>query len=479
MVIPNEFSMPAYSRSRPVSARGPVQASDSGPRGVGAPAAVRREPAATGGPEGAVLARARRAPSAPLPYRAELETSFGSDLAEVRAWLGVDLAGIGAEAAAAGTDVFFTAAAPSREQVGEEVAHVLQGHHGTGTSRPSDAAEHEAVDAGARAARGEPVEIEARSDGHAIHRDAVLPSHAGDPDAPATGELKLAPGTTCTVGEVDLAGGEAAAWNTIARAHGMKVGHLVAFNQHVSSVAIGGVDSPRPVTPTLTLGTVLYLPSADEILLSQCRARSPDLAAAEQLYGTVAAGANDEILTSARARATGAVGEGYGTPGVDGHFYSPNPGLAGASRRRTERLDGRTEYRIDWAPDFWKCSVFLNDVTFQAGWQPAITANGHYALAGNIDTSPHYREVPVAAALPGNLWQKDGGNQADESHNAVLSSFVTVAAIDDATDRWSFDIVGAELSRAAESERTYTMRKGTNQTTADQVIRFFAPVHHR
>jgi hypothetical protein len=432
---------------------------------------VRHAAPTTAGPEGAVLAEARRGAPSALPFRAEMEASFGANLSEVVAWLGVDLSGVDAAAAASGSEVFFTDAAPGREQVAHELAHVLQQHEGSGTSRPGDASERDAVAAGAAAARGEKVEVAPAADGRGVHRDAALPSRSGD-----VKQIKLAPGTTYAVVADDIAGGEAAAWGRIAERFGMKPGHLMAFNTHVQTAAEAGGQSPRKVTPTLQAGVALYVPSSAEILYGQCVAKAGGMDAGTNLYKTLSAGANDEVMGAARSRASGKVGESYGTAGVNGNFYTPNIALAGASAKRSEKIGGRTEYRVNWGSDFWKCSVFMNDVAFQAGWKPAITENKHYSTAGNAETSGFYTEVPVGQAAPGHLWQRDGGGGQDQSHNAVLSSFVTVVNIDTETDEWRFDIVGAEADRAAESEQTYKMKKGTNiKVEGDKVVRFLKP----
>lgn len=433
---------------------------------------VRAAPAASSGLEGEALAGARdgAAPTA-LPFRAELEASFGADLSEVRAWLGVDLSAIDARAAASGSELYFEASNPSREQVAHELVHVLQQHSGAGTSSPQDTSEREAVEAAGRAARGEAVEVTPANDGRAVHRDAALPSRASDVKT-----LDLTAGSTYMVVADDLARGEAAAWETIADRFGMKVGHLAAFNTHVETVADAGGQSPRRVTPTLAEGTELYVPSSAEVLFGQCVERAGgDLQSGTNLYKTVAAGANDEVLAAGRNRASGKVGLGYGTAGDGGIFYSPNLALAGASTKRSEKVGKQTEYRVNWGTDFWKCSVFMNDVVFQAGWKPAITDNKHYATAGNAETSGFYSEVPVGQAAPGHLWQRDGGSGQDQSHNAVLSSFVSVTNVDEETDIWRFDILGAESDRAAESEQTYHMKKGTNVKTDGKVVRFLKP----
>ncbi len=473
--------MPQRAHQRPsrAPAAGAPPAAGRGPDrqdrlGNAAVRDVRRAAPQTTGPEGDVLTEARRGAPAPLPYRAEMEAAFGADLSEVVAWLGVDLEGIQGAAAASGSEVFFADANPAREQVAEEIAHVLQQHRGTGTSRPGDASEREAVGAAAAAARGEQVEVAPGSDGRGVHRDADLPSKAAD-----VKQIKLAPGSTYKVVADDLSFGEAGAWEKIAERFGMKQGHLAAFNTHVETVSEAGGDSPRKVTPTLQEGVELYIPSSAEILFGQCVEKAGGVEAGTSLYQTVSKGANDEILGAARSRASGKVGQGYGTAGVDGNFYSPNPALAGASAKRSEKVDKRTEYRVNWGSDFWKCSVFMNDVVFQAGWKPAITDNKHYSTAGNAETSGFYTEVPVGQAAPGHLWQRDGGSGQDQSHNAVLSSFVTVESLDDETDVWRFDIIGAEQDRAAESEQTYHMKKGTNEKTDGKVVRFLKPRSRR
>ncbi len=298
--------------------------------------------------------------------------------------------------------------------------------------------------------------------------------------AAATGAVDLAPGTWLTLTADHLSGGESRAWETIAKDHGMSEDLLIPFNQHIESVAEGSTEEVgEVVTPSLAAGVRIYIPSAAEILLAQCRKRTKTLSEAVAKYQELAAGSNLKMMEQARSRASGDVGLGYGTSGHNGVFYSQNPDLAGASSRRTSELNGQTEYRVNWGVDFWKCSVFLNDVAFSAGYKPDMTDNDHYRLAGQLHWSREWEEVDVSQAAPGHGWQRFGGTGSNESHNAVLSSFVEVEDISDELEQWTFSIVGAESERAAESERVHQIKKGTNENTAGKVIRFFKPKYER
>lgn len=119
-----------------------------------------------------VFAQGASGSAAPIPFCADMERSFGQDFGGVQAYLGRTdaAAGLRAEAATRGESVVFASAAPSRELVAHELTHVVQGRvHGGGAlqgkdavSSPSHAAEREADDVGARAARGEAVTVSAR-----------------------------------------------------------------------------------------------------------------------------------------------------------------------------------------------------------------------------------------------------------------------------------------------------------------------------
>ena len=296
----------------------------------------------------------------------------------------------------------------------------------------------------------------------------------------ATGGIELAQGTWLDVTTEHLSGGEAQAWETIAKNHGMSEDLLIPFNQHIESVAEGSAEEVgAAVTPALVAGVRVYIPSAAEILLAQCRKRAKTMSEAVAKFKELSGSYNLGMMEQARQRASGEVGLGYGTSGVDGVFYTQNPEIAGASSRRTSELNGETEYRVNWGVDFWKCSVFLNDVAFSAGYKPDMTENDHYRLAGQLHWSKQWEEVNVSQAAPGCGWQRFGGTGSNESHNAILSSFVEVEDVSDDMEQWTFSIVGAENDRAAESERVHQIKKGTNENSSGKNIRFFKPKYER
>ncbi len=290
----------------------------------------------------------------------------------------------------------------------------------------------------------------------------------------------LSPGKRYIVKAEDDQGYESATWTKIAKDHGMLDKHLVAFNQHVGSVNQGISEFGLPPVPKLQAGVEIYIPSAQELLFAECSHRADgDIVKATALFNGIAQSPNLKILETARQRASGQLGVGYGTPGDNGVFYTENPALAGASEKRTTTIDGRKQYRVNWGADFWKCSVFLHDVVYSAGYKPDLTDNKHYRLAGHLQWSTAYREVPVDKARPGHGWQRFGGTRSDESHNAILSSFVQVKDLGDGTEQWTFSIIGAESDRAAESERSHVVKKGTNETVDGKKIRFFEPKSKR
>ena len=127
-------------------------------------------PEASASPD-AAFARATSGTGGEVPYRAQLEQSFGQDFGAVRAFLGCSdaLDDLGAHAAARGDQVAFGTTAPSLELVAHEMAHVAQARaHGGGAvhakdavSSPDHAAEREADAVAAQVVRGERVRVSA------------------------------------------------------------------------------------------------------------------------------------------------------------------------------------------------------------------------------------------------------------------------------------------------------------------------------
>lgn len=114
----------------------------------------------------------------PLPFRPQMERSFGEDFSNVRSYVGREAAlrPLGAAAAAQDDTVVFGSAAPSPRQVAHELTHVVQRRNGaapgtgTGVSDPAGGAEREAATVAAAVVRGEPARVEGRA-GPEIHRD--------------------------------------------------------------------------------------------------------------------------------------------------------------------------------------------------------------------------------------------------------------------------------------------------------------------
>jgi hypothetical protein len=118
---------------------------------------------------GRAFADATQGSGGEVPYRADMEQSFGQDFGGVRAYLGKSeaLASLGAEAATRDGAIAFATATPSRELVAHELTHVVQERrHGAGAvqhkaavSSPSDDAEREADTVAAAVVRGEHVSV--------------------------------------------------------------------------------------------------------------------------------------------------------------------------------------------------------------------------------------------------------------------------------------------------------------------------------
>lgn len=296
-------------------------------------------------------------------------------------------------------------------------------------------------------------------------------------------QVTLTPGTQYTVTAADMQAGDP--WRAIARANGMLPERLQAFNQHVVEVNVGG-DTSTQLQPLASLaeGTQIYIPSATEMAFAQCREASASFEEAVALYGKMSEGPNIRMITAAYARAGGVTGEGYGTAGIEGgRFMTPNPDINGASSRRSETVDGQTEYKVFWLADFWKCSVFSNDVVWQAGYQPALQANNHYATAGRTHEQPVFKQVKAADAMPGDKMQRFGGRGSNESHITILSSFVKRETMPGGNERWSFSYIGAESDRAGESNQSFVVDPATATVTegsyVGKILRFMRPVAKR
>lgn len=295
--------------------------------------------------------------------------------------------------------------------------------------------------------------------------------------------VTLAPGRTYLVTADDLA--QSDPWRHIARNHGMMPEKLQAFNQHVTELDLGeGPELQMLPLQELAEGSEIYIPSAQELVFSECRKKATSYDEAIDLYGKMSEGPNVKMMDAARHRAEGVVGESYGTSGIEGgKFMTPNPTLAGASKKRSEVIGGQREYKVFWLPDFWKCSIFMNDVVFQAGYKPAQTGNDHYSTAGRAHEQSAYKTVNAKDAMPGDCVQRFGGRGSDQSHNVILTSFIDAKPIDDKTEEWTFTWLGAESERAAEAEKTFQVDKATGEIVGGgnvgNTLRFLRPAAKR
>lgn len=289
--------------------------------------------------------------------------------------------------------------------------------------------------------------------------------------------LTIPSGMKYKVRDEDMSGGEDSAWKTIADKFGLSKENLTVFNVVPETKSLIQISS----------GVEIYIPSPEEVLFSQIyEYAGRDYKKSEKIYGEMKSSGNLQILKTARKRASEKIGESYGVMGIGGderkigYFLSPNPKLAGASEKRTEKIGGVKNYKIFWVND-WKCNIFMNDTIYQAGFKPAQykTPKGmKYYPAGQVHKAGVYEEVNVKDARPGYIFQKFGGTQSNESHNAILSSFVEIKS-EHEYEKWTFSIIGAEFDRARESTRSYRIKKGTNQSEEGLTIRFLKPKFKR
>jgi hypothetical protein len=415
-----------------------------------------------------------------LPHSGALEEQFG-DLSDVTAHAGpatTELTeAVGAEAFAHDGHVFFGSESPTLECAFEEVAHVRQGGStgDLGTAPIASVAHPAEKEASAAAAHPDQApDLQEEADG-GIHRKTL---------APISSEVKvvtLKPGSYYTVTAADVKSGDRKKTaETIARKFGLVAETLMPFNTHVIEFSAVFPNVPdMHMEEELVVGAKLYIPSAEEQYFGECRKKTKTLAEAKKMYVKAKAQGNVKMLEAARYRATGQIGKGYGEPGVGQAFFTPNPRIAYASRRRSKMVNGQREYKVNWGLDFWKCSVFAQDVVYQAGFKPKLGSNKQPIVAGRIHQSRNFKKISHKEAMPGDLFQRWGGYKTNDSHNAVLASFVRVKPVDSKWEEWSFDIIGAEQDRAAGSTRTHTVAKGTNKNDQGKILRFLRPTKKR
>lgn len=437
----------------------------------------------------------------PAAVQAKMSDSLGADFSGVTVHQGEAAASVGAQAFAQttgqGEELHFAPgkydpqSSGGQALIGHELAHIVQQRSGRAKGAQnkgginSDAAlESEADRAGEAAARGERFQVQGAGGG--IQRK-VQPKGPVSPES-----ITIPQGSHYTVTAEDMAqGGGDDTWRHIARSHGMMGETLKVYNVQVvqKTVRRNKRTIKTDVQQVLKLeeGVEVYIPSTDEILFAQIYERHRDYAAAEAEYGELKGSGNLKILDTARDRASGTVGKGYGTMGVDGdydkigYFLSPNPTLAGASSRRTEEVNGQTNYKVVWVND-WKCNIFMNDTMYAAGYEPAHRSTGKknkYYAAGQAHVSGAYDTLGAQEARPGDGFQKFGGSGSNESHNAILSSYVEVSSAGGGYENWKFSIIGAESDRAGEGIREYKVKKGTNETSSGLQIRFLRPKNER
>jgi hypothetical protein len=153
--------------------------------------------------------RATSGPATEVPYRAEMEQSFGHSFGNVQAHLGgpgasEGLGLLGAHAAAHGNAVAFRDSSPSRGLVAHELAHVVQqSHGGSGVQAKSvgaagGSAEHRADAAADAVVRGEPVPDVGTADSDVVH--LAVDTYGGSWNAPTYTPTNIGAGVGKRVG---------------------------------------------------------------------------------------------------------------------------------------------------------------------------------------------------------------------------------------------------------------------------------------
>ncbi len=437
-----------------------------------------------------------------LPERlqTQMECSLGQDLSNVKIQKNSQEAiNLNARAFTQGNSVHFApnefnpSSVKGKELIGHEFAHVAQQR--TNIVRPTiqqkgkqindnSKLEQEADDFGKSLAKNNsPVltteSVESKTtDSNVIQRQ--IPEKSSD-----VTEVNLNAGNTYTLTSDDMSqGSEDNIWNYLARKNGMLVEKLKLFNQHIKTIQLFGFTLySYPEVLSLSEGAVIYIPSADELVFLEFRENFPSYNNAVQEYGNFLNTSNQEIIRSARSRASGSIGASYGTE--SNTFFTPNRALSGASSRRSETINGQREYRVNWGSELWKCNIFMHDVVYNAGYMPHLSSNNHYITAGNLHTSDKYRKIRVSEVKPGSLVQLYGGTGSNASHNMVLSSFVERTDNGNGTEHWTFSAIGAEEDRSAESVREFDINPSESgdfyEATSGgrDYVRFFEPRNER
>lgn len=154
--------------------------------------------------------RATSGPAGELPYRADMERSFGRSFGNVQAHLGGEgasegLGQLGAHAAAHGDVVAFREASPSRGLVAHELAHVVQQSQGGGgvqaksVGATGGSAEQRADAAADAVMRGEPVPDVGTADSDVVHL-APVDTYGGSWNAPTYTPTNVGAGVGKQVG---------------------------------------------------------------------------------------------------------------------------------------------------------------------------------------------------------------------------------------------------------------------------------------
>jgi len=262
------------------------------------------------------------------------------------------------------------------------------------------------------------------------------------------------------------------------RKHAYYLDDFQAFNQSVEEEYFFGKLIERKIEPLkFEVGNTFYLPSNDETILYAFSNQFSNKDEAINQFLSYQNTDEEKIFKTAIKRASGIIGEHYGTDSLI--FLSPNKQLIGASENRTKLVNSEKQYQVNWGPDIWKCNIFMHDVVYDAGFEPDIMDNQHYITAGQLHESQNFEELRIDQVKPGNLVQLFSGRGSNQSHNLVLTSFVNCINKSNENELWQFKALGAEQDRAAISFRKYEVAFTNNgyEIIDDRFeqIRFFKP----